>query len=505
MHKSQRNSVEKIEPAATTSPPSPKNDAKQIGLFLFRRDLRIVDNIGFSNALRDCDTVYPCFIFTPEQVSSKNAYKSNNCIQFMIESLCDLDQQIKSETGGNGRLICVYGGYMEKIKELVKTLHITHIYFNEDYTPYSKKRDKEIAGLCDKMDIHCVTFHDYLLYKPGDILTGSGKPYQKYTPFYEKVMEKIHRTPPLSPMKKHTKSVYAKVKKGHGGLDNELNVSLVALTAKFIGKEGMNEKLNVHGGRKLGIKQMEKALNGSQEKYDEKRDTFMYETTYMSAYLKFGCVSVREFYSGIVRKYGKNSGLVRELIWREFFMHVLYAYPELLKGAFIEKYRGIQWRHSTSDFNKWKSGNTGVPLVDACMRQMNTTGYMHNRGRMVVATFLTKTLLLNWQLGEKYFAQTLVDYDPASNNGNWQSIASTGVDMKPYYRDMNPYIQSAKFDKDAEYVKKWVPELENVSSRDIHHWETACLEKRNEHVKYSKPMVNYAEQKELMLKLYKNA
>ena len=153
----------------------------------------------------------------------------------------------------------------------------------------------------------------------------------------------------------------------------------------------------------------------------------MYETTFMSAYLKFGCVSVREFCWKIVDKWGKGSGLLRELMWREFFMHVLYAYPKLLEGAFIEKYRGIKWRHSITDFNKWKNGKTGVPIVDACMRQMNETGYMHNRGRMIVATFLTKTLLLNWRMGEKYFAQKLIDYDPASNNGNWQSIASSGL------------------------------------------------------------------------------
>jgi deoxyribodipyrimidine photo-lyase len=176
-----------------------------------------------------------------------------------------------------------------------------------------------------------------------------------------------------------------------------------------------------------------------------------------------------------------------------------------MEGAFIQKYKGISWRTSEKDLELWKQGKTGVPIVDACMRQMNKIGYMHNRGRMIVATFLCKTLLIDWRLGEKYFAQKLTDYDPAANNGNWQSIASTGVDMKPYFRDMNPWIQSTNFDKEAHFIKTWVPELETVDAKDIHKWETSCLLEKYENIKYPKPIVNYAEQKKIMLDKYKHA
>jgi deoxyribodipyrimidine photo-lyase len=196
---------------------------------------------------------------------------------------------------------------------------------------------------------------------------------------------------------------------------------------------------------------------------------------------------------------------MRELIWREFFAHVLYGFPQVLDGSYIEKYRRIKWRNSSHFFERWKRGMTGFPIVDASMRQLNATGYMHNRGRMVVATFLTKTLLLNWRLGEMYFAHQLTDYDPASNNGNWQSIASTGVDGKPYFRDMNPWIQSAKFDADAEFIKKWVPELREVLPKDIHHWDSKFADYKGKVGGYPGPMVDYSEQKLAMIRLYREA
>lgn len=249
---------------------------------------------------------------------------------------------------------------------------------------------------------------------------------------------------------------------------------------------------------------MRKALR-EQSHYASQRDFFTYETTYLSAYIKFGCVSIREVYHSFRNKYGVSSGIIRELIWREFFAHVLYAYPEVLDGSYQPSLKHISWRMSTKHFYKWMTGQTGFPLVDACMRQMNATGYMHNRGRMLVASFLCKVLLLDWRLGEQYFAQTLTDYDPASNNGNWQGISGTGVDMKPYFRDMNPWIQSAKFDPDAEFIKRWVPELVSVSPQHIHNWEKYHTNKDNKEVKYPSPMVDYAEQKDKMLAMYESA
>ena len=235
-----------------------------------------------------------------------------------------------------------------------------------------------------------------------------------------------------------------------------------------------------------------------------KKEIFFKEkTTHLSAYIKFGCVSIREVYHLFKNKFGIEHGLIRELIWREFFAHVLYAYPEVVGQSYQPKYRNLEWENKKDYFNKWKRGETGVPLVDACMREMNSTGYMHNRGRMTVASFLIKSLLIDWRWGEKYFATQLTDYDLASNNGNWQGISGTGVDMKPYFRDMNPWLQSKKFDNDTSYIKKWVPELQSVKPSDIHEWHTSY--KKYTDVKYPQPIVDYFKRKDKMISMYKKA
>jgi deoxyribodipyrimidine photo-lyase len=263
----------------------------------------------------------------------------------------------------------------------------------------------------------------------------------------------------------------------------------------------------VTGGRTNALQMLHRGLS-TQVKYDETRDFLRNSTTGLSAAIKFGCISIREVYHTFFAKYGRTFGLIRELIWREFFAHVLHNFPEVLDGSYQPKLRRIKWRtgsRAISDLKAWKEGRTGFPIVDACMRQLNTSGYMHNRGRMIVANFLIKTLLIDWRLGEQYFAQKLTDYDPASNNGNWQGISGTGVDMKPYFRDMNPWIQSAKFDQDAIFIKQWVPELKDVLPKDIHKWDTACnLEKYND-IHYPSPIVDYAIQKEKMLVMYEKA
>ena len=263
-----------------------------------------------------------------------------------------------------------------------------------------------------------------------------------------------------------------------------------------------NEKILVRGGRKNGIEKLSKAGN-DQNEYDETRDFFKEKTTHLSAYIKYGCVSIREVYHLFKKKFGVEHGLIRELIWREFFAHVLYAYPEVVGQSYQTKYRNLKWENEKIYFNKWKKGETGVPLVDACMREMNSTGYMHNRGRMTVASFLIKSLLIDWRWGEKYFATQLTDYDLASNNGNWQGISGTGVDMKPYFRDMNPWLQSKKFDNDTSYIKKWVPELQSVKSSDIHEWHTSY--KKYTNVNYPQPIINYFKRKEKMIDMYKKA
>jgi len=457
------------------------------GLFIFHRDFRIVDNIGLIEASKLCKNLYTCFIFTPEQVGFSNEYRSQNAIEFMIESLEDLEFQLHIK---NGKLLILYGKQTTILKELIRELNIDGIFFNKDYTPYAIERDTETIELCKKLSIECQMFSDYYLYEPGSITTG-GNAYKKYTPFYLKVIHKH----PLEPQLKKVNNL----KDSNITIKNQ--ITLHDAMNKFTNKN--LEKL-VIGGRKEAIKRLKTAAL-IQKQYDEKRDYFVEKTTFLSAYIKFGCVSIREVYNIIKRTYGLNHGIIRELLWREFFAHVLYAYPEVVGKSYQPRYQHIHWNNSTSHFDKWSKGQTGFPIIDACMRQLNTTGYMHNRGRMTVASFLVKTLLIDWRKGEHYFAQQLTDYDIASNNGNWQGISSTGVDLKPYFRDMNPWIQSLKFDHDAEFIKKWVPELRDVAPKDIHKWSITYDDPKYKDIKYPKPIVNYDDQKVKMLDLYKNA
>ena len=457
------------------------------GLFIFHRDFRISDNITLNNAGFTCDKLYTCFIFTPEQVSSTNAYKSNNSVQFMIESLRELNDTIKTN---NGELLCFYGKQTVILKHLINDLNLTHIFFNDDYSPYAIQRDNETKQLCNKLDVKCITYPDYYLYEPGTVLVESSKnAYKKYTPFYNAILNNKVSKPnnvtsfPFAMKSKKLKYV----------------INLKEAMNKFVKP---NDNILVHGGRTQAQEKLKKALR-VQGEYDLSRDFFTYKTTHLSAYIKFGCLSIREVYHAFKQKFGLKHGLIRELIWREFFAHVLYCYPEVVGQSYQPKYRSLNWSQSKTNIEKWKNGMTGFPLVDACMREMNTSGYMHNRGRMTTASFLIKTLLIDWRVGEQYFAQQLTDYDIASNNGNWQGISGTGVDMKPYFRDMNPWIQSFKFDVDAEYIKKWVPELETVDSRDIHKWNETYNDAKYKDIKYPKPIVDYYSQKEKMLEMYK--
>lgn len=456
------------------------------GLFIFHRDLRIRDNIGLVEASRRCEKLYTCFIFTPEQVGN-NQYKSNNAVQFMIESLDELREDI-SKTGGE--LLLFYGKQKELVAHLIKDLEIGGVYFNEDYSPYALDRDEETMDLCQSNDVQCEMFSDYYLYTPGTI-KSSKNAYKKYTPFYSAVLHEPVAVP-------NTKNI-SNISKTSKSLHKQINISTA-----FKNFTKPNPNILVHGGRSLGIQKL-KAAQKNQKQYDERRDFFMENTTFLSAYIKFGCVSIREVYHVFKHAFGLNHGLIRELLWRDFFAHVLYAYPEVVGKSYQPRYRHIKWHNSSSNFKKWTIGETGFPIVDACMRQLNTTGYMHNRGRMTVASFLIKTLLIDWRLGEKYFATKLTDYDIASNNGNWQGISGTGVDMKPYFRDMNPWIQQKTYDEECEFIKKWVPELKDVDPKDIHEWASMCKDPKYKSIDYPKPMVDYHEQKEKMLNMYKDA
>jgi deoxyribodipyrimidine photo-lyase len=464
--------------------------ANKTGLFLFHRDLRIHDNTGFIEACKQCSRLITCFIFTPEQVGKHNSYKSANAIAFMIESLAELAHTIHS---AGGELCLFYGKTTDILKDLVKTHNIDAVFFNRDYSPYAKDRTQSVSDLCNRMNVECITSSDYYLYEPGSVKTGGGGYYKKFTPFYDTV---LHIDVP-KPQKLTTKHLACLVHCAHGS-----KISMKRAIELF-GQGAATDRL-VEGGRTNALALLKRGL-ATQSHYDATRDFLTNSTTGLSAAIKFGCISIREIYHAFLAKYGRKFGLIRELIWREFFAHVLHNFPEVLRGSYQPKFRHIKWLTRSEHLKAWKEGRTGFPVVDACMRQLNNTGYMHNRGRMIVANFLIKTLLIDWRLGEQYFAQKLTDYDPASNNGNWQGISGTGVDMKPYFRDMNPWIQSAKFDQNAEFIKKWVPELSQVLSRDIHKWSIAHKVEKYKEIRYPKPIVDYDEQKEKMLAMYEKA
>lgn len=445
----------------------------QHGLFIFRRDLRTYDNRGFIDACRQCSQVSCCFIFTPEQVGAKNPYRSNNAIQFMIESLHSLTKQL------NGKISFFYGSNENIIKNVIGESKIDAVFFNRDYSPYAVERDSIIDALCKRVGVPCIMSSDYYLYEPGTIATLGGGTYKKFTPFYENVLN--------LPISKPISGVISNYVELHTG-----SITLAEAWKKMVRP---NDSIMVRGGRENGLRLLKEGIR-TQKGYTVSRDFLAQSTSGLSAYLKFGCVSVREFYW----TFHKNPDLIRQLIWREYYAHVLYGFPEVLRGSYQPKYQKIHWRKSTTDFEKWKTGTTGFPLVDAGMRQLNAIGYMHNRCRMVTATFLIKVLLLDWRLGEQYFAQKLTDYDPASNNGNWQGIAGTGTDMKPYYRTLSPWIQSQKFDRECKYIKKWIPELVDVPSKDIHNWFKMWNNYGS--LRYPKPMVDFQEQTELMKKMY---
>ena len=265
---------------------------------------------------------------------------------------------------------------------------------------------------------------------------------------------------------------------------------------KFVGNE--NTDILVHGGRQEAIKQLRIAAKNIKH-YAQTRDELSKPTSQLSAFIKFGNISVREVYYS----FKSNHPFIRQIYWRDFYAGILYSFPRVLGHALKPKYDKIKWHHNEKWFEAWKNGVTGIPIVDASQRQLLATGWTHNRGRMISSSILIKILLIDWRKGEQFYAQHLVDYDVASNNGGWQFSAGTGADSQPYFRYFNPYTQSKDHDKDCEYIKKWIPELKNVPSEDIHNWNDSW--EKHKDCGYPKPIVNYAEQREKSIKMYKDA
>lgn len=476
-----------------------------MNIFLFHRDLRIIDNTTLIYQLDEIknlenNEIVPIFIFPPEQINPKtNEYFSNNCVQFMIETLHELSDDIKKK---KGKLYYFKGDTLDILKKINKKVGIDSLGFNLDYTPYARKRDEDIKEWCEENEITCYTKEDYLLH---DILNGDTKkadktPYLVFTPFRNFCMANL-KVRETNNFKNFRFTKNSKLEKIKNYLDEEdIN--------NFYEN---NEFINVHGGRTNGLNIIKSI--GNFKDYSKERDNLVYKTTFLGAHLKFGTISIRETYHKSLDKLGKKSGLINEFYWRDFYANITYEFPRVLQGqlkgknkSYKEEYDNIKWSYNKKLFEKWCNGQTGYPVVDAAMNQMNKTGYMHNRCRMIVASFLTKDLHLDWRMGEKYFASKLIDYDPINNSGGWQWSTGCGTDAQPYFRIFNPWSQTEKFDPDCEYIKKWIPELENVDNNDIINWYKPDVNKKwlEQGINYYKPIINHDEERLETLKLYKS-
>ena len=447
-------------------------------LFIFRRDLRLTDNTGLLAALEQSQRVIACFIFDPAQISDENRYKSNNAVQFMLDCLDDLASQLEQK---GGKLHLFHGHPNDVLTTLIKEHNLDAVFVNHDYTPYSIKRDKALASICEKRDVAFNAYHDALLNPPQAALKSDGTPYSIFTPYFNHASA----IPVAAPCaNNHTN--YATISNDHAQLKNIL--------------AERNDQLFVQGGRAACNKILAKLAN--YKNYEHERDIPAIEgTTGLSAYLKFGTCSVREVYQAINQVLGKAHPLLRQLYWRDFFTHIAYNKPHVFGHAFNPKYEHIKWERDIRKFQRWCTGTTGFPIIDAGMRQLNATGWMHNRVRMIVASFLVKDLLIDWRMGEQYFAIKLVDYDPAVNNGNWQWAASTGCDAQPYFRIFNPWLQQKNFDPDCRYIKHWVPELARLSPAHIHEWYKTAVQPSSP---YPKPMVDHAVTSKQAIALFKD-
>ncbi len=426
----------------------------QTSIFIFRRDLRIEDNIGLYNALKLSREVVPCFIFDPVQVEKSNSYRSLNCIAYMLASLYDLDEELHKK---GGKLFLFYGNTQHVIGELTLQLRPQAVFVNRDYTPFSKERDKNIKKICDHEDIDFKVYGDTLLHEPEELLKQDGRPYQIFTPFYKKALEISVERPHFHDLKNYRKKIGA----------SKYSTSFEAIEKREWATYKNNELFRKGGRREaLGILANLKQFKG----YEKTHDLLYMNTTGLSAPNKFGTVSIREVYHAIKEKTGSEA-LLRQLYWRDFFTHIAYYAPFVFGHAFKPSFDDIAWNDNETLFKRWCSASTGFPIVDAAMTQLITTGYMHNRARLIVGSFLTKDMHIDWKKGERFFAQFLVDYDPCVNNGNWQWVASTGSDAQPYFRIFNPWTQQKKFDSACTYIKQWLPAFRNIAPERIHNWD----------------------------------
>ena len=425
------------------------NTRDKLNIFWFRRDLRLEDNHALSLALKASLPVFPIFVF--DTAITDSLARDDSRITFIHSQLKRLKHEIQ-KLGGD--LFVANGTPLQILSALIERYEVNGVFTNEDYEPYAIKRDAEIAQYLKSQGVNFLRVKDQVIFAKDEVLKADGKPYTVFTPYKKKYLQ-------------HLRSEHFNAHSADGLWYNHLT-SFPAL-----------DEL----GFEKGDYEVLSPDFSTIAHYNKHRDfPAKAGTSKLGPHLRFGTLSVRELFRSFLQS---NETFISELIWREFFMQILYHYPQVVTQSFRPKYDRIKWRNNEEDFALWCVGKTGYPLVDAGMRELNATGYMHNRVRMVTASFLCKHLLIDWRWGEAYFAEKLLDFELASNNGNWQWAAGTGCDAAPYFRVFNPLSQQQKFDQNMEYISKWVPEWKEVE--------------------YPKPLVDHKRARERTLAVYKEA
>jgi deoxyribodipyrimidine photo-lyase len=432
----------------------------KIAIFWFRRDLRLSDNAALYHALRSGYAVLPVFIFDT-QILNALTDRADKRVNFIYDTLKTLRQQL--EALGSTLYTC-YGSPLEMWEKITQDFEVRAVYANHDYEPYAKLRDEQVASFLAQKNITFHTYKDQCIFEKNEIVKDDGKPYTIFTPYSKK-------------WKARLTDFYLKSYPTEKYFKNFCAVKQLTQPLSWVTLEAMNFQAIQFD---FPTKNIEENII---RQYAEKRDfPAIKGTTRLSVHLRFGTLSIRQ-----LARIGNtlNEKWLNELIWRDFYMMILWHFPHVVHSAFKPQYDKVKWRNNEKEFEAWCKGQTGYPIVDAGMRELNATGFMHNRVRMITASFLVKHLLIDWRWGEAYFAEKLLDFDLSANNGSWQWAASSGCDAAPYFRVFNPLEQTKKFDGQLQYIKKWVPELNSFS--------------------YAKPIVEHKFARERVLKVYKEA
>jgi deoxyribodipyrimidine photo-lyase len=426
-----------------------------INIFWFRRDLRLEDNTALFHALQSEHPILPIFIFDTG-ILEKLENKADARVQFIHDCLLDVQAKL---TKVSSTLEVIHGKPIETFTALLKKYTIEKVFTNNDYEPYARERDEAIQLLLEKNNATLISYKDHVIFEKDEVTKDDGKPYTVFTPYSKK-------------WKAALKEEDLKLYETEKYFNNFLKTAAKEIPS--LQQIGFEEKTQIFPSKSVEAELV--------KKYATQRDIpSISGTSHLGLHLRFGTISIRS-----LAKYSRNLSetFLNELIWRDFYHTILWHFPYVGKGkAFKPAYDFIQWRDDEEAYKKWCDGQTGYAIVDAGMRELNATGFMHNRVRMIVASFLCKHLLIDWRLGEAYFAQKLLDFDFAANNGGWQWASGSGCDAAPYFRIFNPYLQTKKFDPDLKYIRKWVPEFEEFS--------------------YPKPIVEHTVARDRCLKVYK--